>query len=120
MKHQVHGTNAEHRLVGVITIDHRCFNMVNFFGCIECRFVVLFDVFHSLDKETSASHGWVADVILWGWLHHFNYHTYDMAGCAKLAVGARSCHLAKNVLIHIAHGVAIVHVQRVHTVHNLG
>ena len=93
--------------------------MMHFVGSIECCLVILFDIFHCLYQESCTSHGRVADIVLWCRLHHFYYHADDMTRCAELTISARGCHFAKYILIHIAHGIAVVHIECIHTIYNL-
>ena len=119
MKQEVHGSDTKHCLVGIITIDHARLDMVSLFAYIHCRLIVLLDVLDSFYKETGRTHGRVADVILGSWFHHLHNHADDVARSTELTICARCCHLAKDILIHIAHGITIVHVESINTVNNL-
>ena len=41
-----------------------------------------------------------------------------MAGCAELPIFSGCCNFAEQVLIHIAHEVFVVHVQRINAIHH--
>ena len=87
MKQQVHSAYAQHRLVSIIAIDHAGLDVGNILTGIEGFTIVLLDIFHSLYKETSTTHSWVADIILWSWIHHFDNHADDMARSTELTIG---------------------------------
>ena len=120
VQQQVHGSDAQHGLVGIVAIDHRGLHVLHLFSGIEDGLVILLDVFHGFYEESCRSHGWVADVILRCMLHHLHDHTDDVSGGAELSVGAACRHLAENVFIYIAHRIAVVHVERIHAVDYLG
>ena len=120
MEQEVHGSYAKHCLVGVIPVNHARLDVVSLFTNIHCRLIVLLDVLDCFNKETGRTHGWVADIILWSRFHHLYNHADDVARSTELTICARCCHLAKDILIHIAHGITIVHVERVNAINNFG
>ena len=119
MKQQVHGTNAKHRLVGIETVYHVGLDVLHLVLRKQSLLVLFLDIFHGLNEKTGATHGWVADIILWGRLHHLHDHTDDMARRAELSVRAGSSHLAKDVLIYVTHGITVVHVKGINAVNDL-
>ena len=120
MKQQVHGSDAQHGLVGIVAINHRSLHVVNFLFYIGSHLMVLLDIFHRLNEEAGRTHCRVADIILRVRLHHLHNHADDVARGAKLAVGAACRHLAEYVFIHIAHGVAIIHIKIINVIYHPG
>ena len=120
VQQQVHGSYAQHGLVGIVAIDHRGFHVMNILAYIGSRLIVLLNIFNSLNEESGRTHGWVADVIFRSRLHHLHNHSDDVSGRAELSVGAACRHLAENVFIYIAHRIAVVHVERIHAIYHLG
>src|SRR5574344_2644017 len=119
MKQEVHGSDTKHRLVGVITIEHACLDVVSFVANIHCRLIVLLDVLDSFNKESGRTHSWVTDVILRCWLHHLYNHADDVARCTELTVCARCSHLSPDILIHLTHSITVFHIERVNAINNL-
>ena len=120
MKQQVHGSDAQHGLVGIVAINHRSLHVVNVLFYIGSHLMVLLDIFHRLNEEAGRTHGRVADIILRVRLHHLHNHSDDVSGRAELSVGAACRHLAENVFIYIAHRIAVVHVERIHAIYHPG
>ena len=120
MKQKVHGSYAQHGLVGIVAVNHRGLHVACLVADVQGCFIVLLDILHRLYQKSCRTHSGVADVVLWSRLHHLYNHAYDVAWRAELSVGARSRHLAEYILVDIAHGVAVVHVERVYSVNYLG
>ena len=120
VKQQVHGSDAQHGLVGIVAINHRSLHVVNVLFYIGSHLMVLLDIFHRLNEEAGRTHCRVADVILRVRLHHLHNHADNVARGAKLAVGAACRHLAQDVFIDVAHRVTVVHIERIHAVDYLG
>ena len=119
MQHQVHCPDAEHGLVGVEAVEHTVFVVVGILFLQELLLVVLGDILGTFDNEAGTAHCGVADGVFECGLHQLDHHTDDVARGAELTVVASSGHLAEDVLVDIAHGVAVVHVEFVDTFHNL-
>ena len=120
MEHEVHGTYAQHGGVGVEAVEHAALVVLGVLALEQVALVVLLDVLGGLNDEAGRTHGRVAYGVLDGGAHEFHHHAYDVARCAELSVIARSSHLAQDVLVDIAHGVAVVHVQGIDALHYLG
>ena len=80
--------------------------------------VMLLDIFGSLNDETCRAHRRVADFPIDLWLHQFNHHADDVTWSTELTIIAGSSHLAKYILIDVAHCIAIGHVQVLDTFHH--
>ena len=120
VEQEVHGSYAQHGLVGIVAVNHRGLHVLHLLTYIHGSLILLLDILHRLNQESCRTHGRVADVVLGRRLHHLYNHAYDVARRAKLSVGARCSHLAEYILVDIAHGVAVVHVECVHTVNHFG
>ena len=120
MEHEVHGTYAQHGGVGVEAVEHAALVVLGVLALEQVALVVQLDVLGGFHYEASRTHGRVADGVLDGGAHEFHHHAYDVARSAELAVVARCSHLAKDILVDIAHGVAVVHVQGIDALHYLG
>lgn len=82
---------------------------------------VMFDqVFRGGDQEARGAAGRVADHILRRRRSHFHHQLDDMARSAELAVLPGSRDLAQHVLVEIALGIGIGHVDAVELVHHVG
>ena len=75
-----------------------------------------FGTFH---QKSRCSHSGVADAVVQLGLHQLHHHADNVARGAELPVGACRGHLAQHILIHIAHGVTVVHIQLLNTLHHL-
>ncbi len=119
MQHQVHGPDAKHGLVGVEAMEHAVLVVVGVLFLQELLLVVLGDILGTLHNKTGTAHRRVADGVLQRGLHQFHHHPDNVAGRAELSVVACRGHLAEDVLVHVAHRVAVVHVELVHAFHYL-
>ena len=119
VEHQVHGTNPEHRGVGVEAVQHAALVMVGIFPLEEFFLVMGLDVLGTFHDEARTAHGRVANGVLQLRIHELHHHPDNVTRSAELTVVARSRHLPEDVLIDIAHRVPVVHVQGVNAFHDL-
>ena len=66
-----------------------------------------------LHYETGATHSGVAHAVALSYrrLHQLHHQANDVAWRAKLAVLPAGGHFAQDVLIHVAHSVAVFHIE---------
>ena len=121
VEHHVHGTNAQHSGISIIAREHLVPVVVEVFGVDEGVGFVILDISCGLDNEAGTTHGGIADAVVLGdgRLHELHHHANDMARGAELTISSTGSHLAKYVLIHIAHRVAVFHVKVVDLLHDV-
>ena len=119
MKHQVHRSDTKHREVSVETVKHLVLVVVGILLLQEFLPVVLLNVFRTLHDESGTTHCRVADRVFQGGLHQLHHHADDVSRCAELTVVSRCCHLPENILVGVAHRIAVVHIEVVDTLHYL-
>ena len=120
VKHQVHGTDTEHGRVGIEPMEQAVLVVVGMRLLQQLLLVVFLHVLGTLYNEACRTHSGVADAVFEGRLHEVYHHLDDVAWRAELAVVARSSHLAEDVFVHIAHGIAVVHIEGIDAIDNLG
>ena len=120
MEHQVHRADAQHGLVGIESVEHRLAEMAVIVGAEQFGAVVLLDIFRALDDKSRRTHCGVADGVAQSGLHQFDHHADDVARGTELSVIAARRHFAQNILVDVAHRVAVVHVEVVDAVHDSG
>ena len=101
-------------------MEHTALVVIGIFPFEQFAFVVLLDILCSLHNEAGTTHGRVANSVAERRAHEFDHHADDVARSAKLPVVATCRHLSKHILIDIAHGVAIVHIEVVDAFDDFG
>ena len=116
MQQHIHSTYTQHSGICVVTSEHLGLVILQFFSVHHHVFLMDFNIVSCFNKETCTTHSWVANRILLPKrrFHHFHHHTDDMSRSSELSVLTFFCHLAKDVLIDIAHGISVVHVECIH------
>ena len=114
MQQHIHSTNTQHRLVSVEAIEHGgVIALAHILVGLDGGTVLVVDLTGSLHDETCTTHGRVADDIINLGLSHRDNHTDDVARRAELTVLPLLRHSCQHILIDIAHGVGIFHIQQV-------
>ena len=119
MKHQVHRPDTQHGGIGVESVKHAVLVMLCILLFQQLFTIMALDILCRFHDETRTTHGWVTNSVFQSGLHQFHHHANDVSWGAELAVVATRCHLAQDILIHIAHRVAVVHIKVVDAFHNL-
>jgi hypothetical protein len=119
VEHQVHGCNAYHGGIEFNAVEH-LFVEVLFKLFIEEKVVMILpQVFTGTHEETGRSCCRVADGIGWLWAGHGHHHVDDMPWRTELSVLPCRCYLRQQVLVKVAFGVAVGHVDTTEHGHNL-
>ena len=119
MKHEIHRTDTEHRGVGIESVEESALVVLGITLLQQLGLVVFLHILGTLYNESCTSHSRIAYAILQIRLHEFHHHLNDMSRRAELSVVARCCHLAKYILVHVAHRITIIHIERINTIDNL-
>ena len=120
VQQQVHGSDADHGVIELYAVEHPLVEVLAEGRVVELGFVVLTQVLAGVDQEARRAEGGVADGVLRGRSAHPHHQLDDVAGRAKLPVFARRGHLAEQVLVEVALGVAPVHLDLRQQVDRLG
>ena len=110
MQHQIHGSYAQHGGIGIEAMEHGILVMVGILTFQQFFLIVLLHILCTLHDEASTSHCGVTNRVFQGRLHQFDHHTDDVSWRSELSVVTTRRHLAKDVFVSVAHGVAVVHV----------
>jgi hypothetical protein len=135
VKHEVHGSDAEHGGVEVEAVEHAGLDVVpvgleEVAGVGDVLFAIGFlddaaflgsvllpQVFHDADEEAAGATGGVANDPGGFGFHEVDHEADDVAGGAELAVDAGGGELAEQVLVEVTLGIALVKGQFVDHVH---
>ena len=120
MQRHVHRADAQHRRVEVEAVEQALVEVPPQLVVAEQRGVMLAQIFAGRDQEAAGADGGVADHVLGLRLHQLHHRRDDVAGRAELAVLAGGGDLRQHVLVHVALGVAVAHVELVELVDDLG
>ena len=106
MRHHVHGANAQHGPIHVVTMKHMVHIVILVLPVKENFLLTVFlqVVADSHQEAGSTTRGITNDLICFG-LHQIHHHANDMPGGAKLAVDTRCGNLGQKVFIYIAAGI---------------
>ena len=103
MGHHVHGADAEHGTVHIITMEHVVHIVILFHPVKEdFRFAVFLEIFSGSHQEPSCATGRVADHIIRLRGHHLHHHADNMPGRTELTVNAGSGDFGQEILVNIA------------------
>ena len=121
MQEHVHAADAQHGAVEVVPVEGAL--VVAPAGGlvpVDGLAVVADQVLGGGDEKTGGAAGRVADAVLRGGRGHLDHEFDDVARGAELAVLAGAGDLAEHVLVEIALGVGVGHVDGVELVHHVG
>ena len=119
MEHHVHAADAEHGGVEVVAVEGSLAEAAAGGGVPEDSVaVVFFEVFRGSHEEARRAAGGVADHVLGDGSGHVRHEADDVPGGAELAVLPRRGNFAQHVLVEVALGVPVVHVDGVELVHH--
>ena len=118
MQHKVHSTDSQHRLVGVEAVEHIVAEMVVVLLLHEFGREVFFDIFSGFNDKAGTTHSGVADSVVERGPHKRDHHADNVSWRAELTVFAACRHLSEDILIDVAHSVAVVHFEGVDSIDN--
>lgn len=119
VQHEVHGSDADHRRVKLDAGQEVGVEVLAEGLVMEGIFMVGVHVFPRSHEEARRARARVADAVRPGGLHHFDHELDDVAGRAELTVLPGAGDLAEEVLVEVALGVAVAHVDFVDGLHRL-
>ena len=116
----VHGADAQHGRVEVEAVEQAFVEVPPQLVVAEQRGVMLSQILCGSDQEAACADRGVADHVLRLGLHQLHHRRDDVSGRAELAVLAGRGDLRQHVLVDVALGVAVAHVELVELVDHLG
>jgi hypothetical protein len=120
MQRHVHGSNAQHRGIEVKAIEQPLMEVPPQLVVAEERSVMLAQVFTASDEEATGADGRIADHVVWFRLDQLDHSRDEVARGAELTVLTGCRDLRQHVLVEIALGITVAHVELVELVDDLG
>ena len=121
VQQHVHTADAQHGAVEVVAVERALVKVAARRGVlVDGVAVVVHQVLRRGNEEARRTAGWVADHVLRSGGGHVHHQTDDVARRAELAVLSGGGDLSEHVLVEIALGVAVGHVDAVELVDHVG
>jgi len=118
VQHHVHGTDAQHGLVGIKSGEHGGGVVLLVFGFHQLGFVMLGDVLGCGGDEAGGTHGGVADGIFQSGTHQFDHHSDDVSGSTELTIGTALRNLGKQIFVDVPHDIFVIQIQAVQCIYH--
>ena len=121
VQQHVHAADAQHGIVEVVAVERALAKVAPRRGVlVDGVAVVRHQVLKRCNQEARRAAGRVADHVLGRGGGHVHHQTDDVARRAELAVLSGGGNLAEHVLVEVALGVAVGHVDAVELVDHVG
>jgi hypothetical protein len=119
MQRHVHRADAQHGGIEIEAVEQALVEVLPQLVVLEQRGMMFAQIFAGGDQEAASADRRVADHVLGLGLHQLDHRRDDVARRAELAVLAGRGDLRQHVLVHVALGVAVAHVELVELLDDL-